>query len=440
LVRVPLGGRRVKGFVVELDDRDPDRLKDLAGVSPSPPIFDLSLLNTLRWAAHHYVAPLSVMLEKAAPPNLAKPLQPITFDPVGSLARHPLTEVAGSALAGRHRPPTIFLDRAGRSSWMTGLFAAVLAAGRSGLIIAPTGEEAAALAAIAREFAGNRVLEVTPSTKDAPATRAWGMAASEGGYLLVGTPRITLWLVRGLAVAAAVEDGRRAMKDRQTPTLGVRDLLRRRSALGRHNLVLVGPTPSIEAIAGGAEVIRSPGRLWPLVEVVDRKKEDHQGLLTERARAALRASVASGRRSFVFAHRRGYAAAMRCSACGKLRLCPGCGSRPDPGSTCSRCGTALGSCSGCGNSRFIPLGAGVLRVAEDLRRFLPADVVAEAPGKAPVVVGSEADLLGLPPQDLVVATDADGLLFGTSYRAAEESLRILVRLAGPSCYGRPSPR
>jgi primosomal protein N' (replication factor Y) len=30
----------------------------------------------------------------------------------------------------------------------------------------------------------------------------------------------------------------------------------------------------------------------------------------------------------------------------------------------------------------------------------------------------------------VVATDADGLLFDTSYRAAEECLRILVRLAG----------
>jgi primosomal protein N' (replication factor Y) len=45
-------------------------------------------------------------------------------------------------------------------------------------------------------------------------------------------------------------------------------------------------------------------------------------------------------------------------------------------------------------------------------------------------VGSEADLAALPIQDLIGVVDADGLLLGTHFRAAEEAIRILGRVAG----------
>jgi primosomal protein N' len=63
-------------------------------------------------------------------------------------------------------------------------------------------------------------------------------------------------------------------------------------------------------------------------------------------------------------------------------------------------------------------------VAEELRRKL-GDRSDER-----LAVGSEADLASLGPQDLVVAVDADGLILGTHYRAAEEALRVLARLVG----------
>jgi primosomal protein N' len=50
-------------------------------------------------------------------------------------------------------------------------------------------------------------------------------------------------------------------------------------------------------------------------------------------------------------------------------------------------------------------------------------------------VGSEADLAGLGPQDLAAVVDADGLMLGTHFRAAEEALRILARVAGKVARG-----
>jgi primosomal protein N' (replication factor Y) len=57
-------------------------------------------------------------------------------------------------------------------------------------------------------------------------------------------------------------------------------------------------------------------------------------------------------------------------------------------------------------------------------------MVEPAPAAAPVVVGSEADLASLDPVGLAVAVDADGLILGSHFRAAEEALRVLARLAG----------
>ena len=47
----------------------------------------------------------------------------------------------------------------------------------------------------------------------------------------------------------------------------------------------------------------------------------------------------------------------------------------------------------------------------------------------PVVVGTERDLVGLEPVDLAVSLDADALVLAPNYRAREEALRLLARLA-----------
>jgi primosomal protein N' (replication factor Y) len=240
-----------------------------------------------------------------------------------------------------------------------------------------------------------------------------------------------MWHVGHPGVFAVLEESRRAMKDRQTPTVAVRDVVLERARRLRVPALFAGPTPSLDLMARRPRVVRGPGRVWPLVEVVDRHEDPPGGgLLAERTRQAIRITVNSGGAVFLFAHRRGYSAASRCASCRALRKCRSCGSRPDPGTECRRCGAVLGPCDSCGGARFEPLGAGVGRIVDEATRITGRGKTAEYPTTAPVMVGTERDLSDLEPMDLIVMVDADGLVFGTNYRAAEEALRIGARLAG----------
>lgn len=430
IVRVPLGGRRVRGHVVEVAERPTTGLKPIAGVSGELPIFGPKLRDALIWAAHYYVAPVAVMLERSGPPNLPgrppRPSSPATaFHPHSP---HPLDDLVAAVASGGRKPPTVLLTSWEDMTWLPAL-SPVLGSGRSAMIVAATAAETRLIAETARRVLGTEVIEVNGELDDATITERWGQAATTPG-LVVGTPRIAEWPVAGLGLAVVIEEGRRAMKDRQTPTVAVRRFLMTRARLEGFTQVYVGPTPSLELLATGAEVIRSAPRVWPLVEVVDRNEEPPgAGLISARVRAAIRATVEGGGRVFVFTHRRGYAPAYRCSNCKELRRCPTCGSRPDPGETCSRCGAPSQPCLQCGGETFEPLGAGVGRVLHELRGQF-GDRAGEAGSGAPVIVGTERDLAGVRAVDLAVAVDVDGLTLGTHFRAAEEAFRVLARLAG----------
>jgi primosomal protein N' (replication factor Y) len=74
------------------------------------------------------------------------------------------------------------------------------------------------------------------------------------------------------------------------------------------------------------------------------------------------------------------------------------------------------------------------RVREELRRAL-GDVVGDVGADAPIWVGTERDLPKLRGVDLGVVVDADGMILGSAYHAAEEALRILARLASSIPFG-----
>lgn len=440
MVRVPLGGRKVRGYVVEIGRREPGRLRPIATVSMEPKTFDPELLRSLTWAAHHYVAPISVMLDRSAPPNLAKKANLAKAASVGPESQvaeamssgsgiHPLAAWSAAAAGGKRQPPVAYIARWWDLDWLPVLAAPSLKARRSVLVIAGTGDEVDLLADAVRPWAAAHLVVVTPDASDAAITTAWA-AVQVGPKLIVGTPRVASWLIGDLSIVVVVEEGRRAMKDRQTPTVAVRDIMRTRAAVGGHHLCFVGPTPSLETLAGGASVVHSGRRAWAPVEVVDRQAEPPiAGVVGQVAMNAIKAVAARGGRVFVFAHRRGYAPAARCERCRTLRQCPNCGSRPETSPVCPRCGAGLGPCLNCGHDRFVPLGAGVGRVVEELRRTLD-DRVGQAPADVPIQVGSEADLAAQARLDLAVAVDPDGLILGTHFRASEEALRVLARLAG----------
>ena len=395
----------------------PDRMKPVLGVSGDLPVFSARLLETLRWTARHYVAPVASVLGKAAPPNVprirrfaAYPAADPQIPPPGRDSRYVLGSAPwGSVVAAEVEP--------------------VLGAGGSVAVIVPTYEEAGILAAGLQPSLGERVVTASSRLPAKQVTGAWVRAATMAGTLLVGTAEIAFWPVAGLGRIVVVEEGRRAMKAKQTPTWHVRDVVRKRAAIEAFPVTYLGPVPTVEAFTSNAALIPPRGRVWPLVEIADRSEEPPgTGVLLERTRRAVHAVVASGGRVFVFTPRRGYAAAYRCVACGAVRRCAECGSGPGRGTECVRCGAATGPCDACGGKRFAPIGAGAERVIEELARSLRGAVGAAGSGAA-VEVGTERDLPGAGRFDLAVIVDGDGLLLAPHYRADEDALRIMARVA-----------
>jgi len=394
-------------------------------------------LQTLRWAAVHYVAPLAAVLPKAGPPNLAqvgrKKLPP---PPTGMDAPPALAELVGQLSAGR-RPPTSFL--AGSGPWtdtVAALAAPVAGARRNVLIIVATAAECSTLAGALTALFGTRVVATTSSAGAAERTRAWSQARGTPGTIVVGTPEIALWPASEQGLAIIVEAGRRAMKSRQSPTLHVREIMRRRASVERFGLAFLGQVPTLEAVAGGAKMVSPETRTWPLVEVIDRNDEPPtSNPLAEATRTAIAAAVRREEPVFVFVSRRGYAPATRCTSCSELRRCAHCGSSPGQGATCERCGTANGPCIHCGGATFAPVGAAAGRVLEELRRSLGESVSAIGQGGL-VQVGTERDIPAAGSVALSVVVDVDSMLLRPHYRAEEDTLRIVARVASTVRRGR----
>ena len=344
-------------------------LKDIAGVSGAQPVFTPDLLKTLNWAAIHYVAPVSVLLAKATPPNLPK--KTIEIDSPG-LAEidcgHPLGEIAKSVARGVRRPTQVIVGPWQKLEWISCL-STLVRAGRSVAVIAASAAEVRRIAAAARLALGGPIVTIA-GDDDASLTRCWEQSQN-AGQVIVGTPRISTWQAGALGLVVVLEEARRAMKDRQTPTLHVREIVRSRSLLEGVTAVFFGPTPSVEVLASGAQVAHVGTRAWPLVEVIDRSDEaPGSGLLSDSVLAALRGNRDREEKAFVLTSHN-MSQPIREEVSGRL----------GPG-------------------------------ADDA-----------------VLVGTERDLASLGPTSLTVASNPDGMLLSRSYRSSEETLRLLARLA-----------
>ncbi|HLV90820.1 MAG: hypothetical protein J5I28_09465 [Acidimicrobiales bacterium] len=373
-VRVPLSGRRVRGWVVEVGTRPPAKLKDIAGVSGEAPVFDTAMLRSLEWASIHYVAPLAVVLSKATPPNLPRRIPKAPVHEVPESAAHPIRVVAEASARGKRHPAIALVGPWRRLEWLAALGTA-LGAGRNVAVITATAAEAEEVSGKAMELFGDRVVLV-PTEDDKAITDAW-MAAQRPGSLVVGPPRLACWRMGDVGLVVVLEEGRRVMKDRQTPTIHVREMVRTRARAEGFNAVFFGPTPSVETLAAGATVVKATRRAWAPVEIVDRSGEPPgEGLLAERVVGALRRlGREAGDRAFILANR-------------KL----------------------------------------VDQVVDELNRRLGRGAAAPQPGGVIASVGTERDLATLDPVRLTVASTIDFMPGAAGYRGEEEAIRVLARL------------
>jgi primosomal protein N' (replication factor Y) len=428
MVRIPLHGRRVGGWVVDVGvEPDPTlRLQPIAGVSGwGPPA---SVLDLAGWAAWRWAGRSASLLRTASPSRNVRELRrrdrPMPPVPT-TVVSDELTELAREALAGEL--VTLRLPPAADPHPL------LLAAAALGpvLVIGPSASVMRRQAMRLRR-AG---VEVALLPDD------WGSARA-GSVHVLGT-RAAAWApIEHPAVIIVLDEHDEALQQEQAPTWHARDVAIERARRAGVPCVLVSPMPSPEARLAGSVLLtsRSAERAgWPIVEVVDRRDAPPgAGLFSERLVTALRGEG----RVVCILNRKGRSRLLACSGCGAIATCERCRASVTQGEdsqlVCVGCSASRPPiCASCGSTRMRNLRAGVSRVREELEALarepvadLTADSELSVGGTGTrIVIGTEAALHQIDDASVVAFLDFDQELLAPRYRASEEALALLVRAA-----------
>jgi primosomal protein N' (replication factor Y) len=404
IVRVPLHGRRVRGWVIA-DDVEPEAtelLDVLAVVSAGPPADVVALSE---WVAHRWAGPRVAVLRSASPPNNVRDL--VCAETVA-----PATVSAQTVV----RVPPLF-DRRERVGAM------VASAGSTIICVADAGRSRALASYLTNQ--GHRVALMHSFESDAARTDAWQRAA-RGNCVVVGGRIAALAPVPDLAAAIVVDDADEALQEERAPTWHARDVLRERAARAGAPFTVVSPAPTIEAVhtataieAPTSDVERSG---WPRLNVVDRRADPPgAGLLSDALATALRNT--NGLRVCVL-NRRGRFRLLVCAPNGHVL-------RWDPDEDRPLV------CPECGATKLRTLRSGVTRIREELEALLPGYTVADVDAatadvpNADVLIGTEAVLhrsaVRRRAPALVAYLDLDQELLAPRYRAASQALWLVTR-------------
>ncbi|HMJ76279.1 MAG TPA: hypothetical protein VK507_09920 [Iamia sp.] len=424
VVRIDLHGRRVAGWVVEVDVETPPDvdLKELArvtGVGPSPDLVALA-----DWAAWRWAGRPRTFLRAASPPGRVR----------GDVTRPPVTRCQ----APSDRPSPVTVRRvppaADRYPIVT---SAIEETAGDALVLCPSVAQARALADRLRRD-GRPTALVAHDQPGTAAAGEWARAAA-GGCTVVGA-RAGAWApVPRLGQVVVLDEHDEAYAEEGSPTWHARDVVLERAARAEVPVLLVSSNPTLEALAAGVLVApeRSAERRgWPALEVVDRREEDPAaGMLTEPLAALLRRAG----RVLCVVNRTGRSRLSACAICREVVACATCEGpviQPDEDTLrCTRCGTERPVlCHICGSTRFRVLRPGVSRLREELAALVgePVDEVTGAAAAVPtsrVVVGTEAVLHRVTTADAVAFLDIDQELLAPRERAREQAFALLARAA-----------
>ncbi len=417
LVRVPLHGRRVGGWVVALGppsgDVAADKLLPIAkwsSVGPSAEVVELAEWAATRWGATR----TRPFLVAADPPTMVSGVPS---------PRRTVAASGGSVAAGLRwiAPLTDPLP----------MVVGLVREGGPAIVIHPSPAAAKAVASRLRK-AGLTVAHVPDE---------W--AAAAGGVDVVVGSRAAVWApCPGVRTIVVLDEHDEALQEERTPSWHARDVAIERARRADAACVLVSPCPTALAVhwAGPRLAYASASERvagWPFVEVVDRSDVEpwKRSLLSSSLIAHLRDPA---KRVVCVLNTPGRARLLACRSCRAIQRCLSCEAavvQDDDGRlACRRCGTVRPAvCQACGSSAMATVKPGVTRLREELAAAANRPVVAvtgDTEGElaaADVYVGTEAVLHRVRGIDVVAFLDFDAELLAPRYRASEQALALLVR-------------
>ena len=423
LVRVPLHGRNVRGWVVRVSDVatvDGSKLKPilaLLGCGPNRDVVELA-----EWTARRWCGRWRSVLVAGTSSTLVRKLPTARYSPKPS--------VPDSALAVFDQPRTVVVRRGPR--WDLSQFVRRIASRGPVLVVTPTLGRATALRAALRGM--GLVVAMHPEE--------WSSVAG-GVDVTVGARSAVFASVPNLASVVVVDEHDDALQESRNPTWHARDVAVERARRAQIPCFLLSPIPSVAAIEhaqGVVDSLEGEPDYWPTVEVVDRTTDEHwaDSLVSSRLVEIVRDQ---SKRVVVVLNVKGRSRLLACATCRTIVGCDKCGGavqEHDTGLVCSRCATTRPAvCLGCSSTKFRNLRPGVKRLGDDLLkasgRAASSLCVVEEGGeveqRASLFVGTEAALHRVRRPDVVVFADFDQELFAPRFRASEIAAGLVVSAA-----------
>jgi primosomal protein N' (replication factor Y) len=448
VVRVRLGARPVRGWVVALDvEVDPEvhlqRVTKVSGRGPTAELIDLA-----DWAAWRWAGRAVHLLRTATPPtnvDLLPPAQPTPTPAAEAVTGRSSNDAADLRAALDDALAVLPLGPA-EDRYPIARAAAAVTSGHA-LLLCPSAADATALAA-RLERDGVPVALLAGQEPAGALSRQW--ARARAGCTVVGT-RAAAWApLPEIGRVVVFDEHDEAYQGDQTPTWNARDVAIERARRAGAPCLLVSPTPSLDALEVATLVERSRATQrsgWPRFEVVDQRDLDPATgpLFSPRVVQLVRGEG----RVLCILNRTGRVRLLACGACSTIARCATCDgpvSLEDDGGTevlvCARDDHRRPPvCLECGGSRFKNLRLGVGRAREELE-VLAGRPVGEVTGAsdaipdAQVLIGTEALLHRVARADSIVFLDADQHLLAIRFRAGEQALGLFARAARIVARGR----
>lgn len=471
LVRIPFGGRKVRGIVTEVAEVDSDSaLEELHALVVKQSLMSPALRDVYEWVARRYVTPRGVVYARSVPPRVRVKVgevePPELCASTGRLAAYSGGDELMKAIEARR--PGVWGLRAAAGEDRGELIADLVAAARRGgggasLVVVPEVRYGSVVLTSLEKRMRN-VERVDSSTEAGERSRSWLRLAS-GSSLGAGGRGSLLAPIDDLRLLVVDDEHNPALKEDRSPRFDGRRLAVERARLQNAVCVLISATPTLETAQEvrsgrwrGVQPTRGVDRARrPLVEVVEPSTDR---TLSSVVHDRIREALGGNRRVAILAPAPGYARVLWCASCRRSLRCPVCEAAlayerttraNAPRVRCFRCGY-LGApptvCPDCRANEWRYLGAGSERLAEQLGRAFPRARIRRVDAETIGDRGEEVDIylttwIGTkpalrPPVSLVVVLNADSLIRRTGFRAAERAYQALAEMAewaGPSSEG-----
>ena len=421
-VRVPLHGRNVAGWVVEIGEPsaglEVKKIKSVIkvlGLGATVEIVNLAVWATKRWAGR-----MRSFISTAAPETLVKSVPSARYMPravqYASDAFEKIRDFGGGLITVA--PLTNLAP-----------FISAVACDGPTIVVMPTQHRVKLLAAALR--ANNFSVAQWPQD--------WSLAYG-GVDVVIGT-RSAVWApVEKFANIVVVDEHDDLLQEERSPTWHARDVAIERASRVGARCVLLSPIASLAARkwAGDRQVVDTQGK-WPEVLIVDRNKDEQwsRSLISSELIAELRDK---SRRVVCVLNSKGRARLTACGSCRNILRCEKCDAALNQSDktmlACPRCGESRPViCQVCGSSSCAVLKPGVARLREELeaaanRSVFEVTAATESVNeRCNVFVGTEAVLHRVQSADTVVFLDIDSELLAPRYRANEIVATLVVHAA-----------